>query len=55
MKDMKRSLFEGIGKPKARKANLSGYWSGRIDEANHIVYGVKDEALIIISCKGHYD
>ncbi len=55
IKDMRRSPFEGIGKPEALKENLSGYWSRRIDDVNRIVYGVKDETLIIISCKGHYD
>ena len=30
IKDVKRSPFEGIGKPEALKANLSGYWSRRI-------------------------
>ena len=36
--DIKRSPFEGIGKPEPLKHNLSGYWSRRIDETNRIVY-----------------
>ena len=37
------------------KADLSGWWSRRIDEVNRIVYREKDGAIIIASCKGHYD
>ncbi len=45
--DIKRSPFEGIGKPEPLKHELSGYWSRRIDETNRIVY--------VVSCRGHYD
>ena len=55
IKDIQRNLFEGIGKPEALKGNLSGYWSRRIDEVNRIVYREKDGAVIIASCKGHYE
>ena len=55
IKDIQRNLFEGIGKPEALKGNLSGYWSRRIDEVNRIVYKDKDGAVIIASCKGHYE
>ncbi len=55
IKDMKRSPFEGIGKPEALKDNLSGYWSRRIDDVNRIVYCVQEKTLVIVSCKGHYD
>ena len=55
IKDIQRNLFEGIGKPEALKGNLSGYWSRRIDEVNRIVYKEKDGAIIIASCKGHYE
>lgn len=54
IKDMQRSPYEGIGKPEALKEDLSGYWSRRIDEGNRIVYKVKDDALIIASCRTHY-
>ena len=35
--DMKRTPFEGIGKPEPLRGSLSGYWSRRIDETNRIV------------------
>lgn len=55
IKDIQRNCFEGIGKPEPLKGNLSGWWSRRIDETNRIVYREKDGAIIIASCKGHYD
>ena len=55
LKDIKRSPFEGIGKPEPLKENLSGMWSRRIDEENRIVYYAENGILYIISCRGHYD
>lgn len=55
IKDIMRSPFGGVGKPEALKENLSGFWSRRIDEANRLVYQEKDGAIIVASCKGHYD
>ena len=46
--------FDGIGKPEPLKADLSGYWSRRIDETNRLVYRVDDEYIKIISCRYHY-
>ncbi|HCG9617973.1 TPA: Txe/YoeB family addiction module toxin, partial [Vibrio parahaemolyticus] len=34
--DVKRSPFEGIGKPEPLKENLSGFWSRRIDDTNRL-------------------
>ncbi|WP_417541558.1 Txe/YoeB family addiction module toxin [Methylophaga thalassica] len=51
---IKRSPFEGIGKPEALKENLSGFWSRRIDDINRLVYAVDDDAITIISCRYHY-
>ncbi|MBE0484066.1 MAG: Txe/YoeB family addiction module toxin [Bacterioplanes sp.] len=52
--DVKRSPFEGIGKPEPLKENLSGFWSRRIDDTNRLVYAVDDGAITIISCRYHY-
>ena len=54
LKDIKRTPFEGIGKPEPLSGNLSGWWSRRIDEKNRIVYKVEGEAVIIAACKSHY-
>lgn len=55
IKDIQRNTFVGIGKPEPLKGNLNGFWSRRIDGVNRIVYCEKDGAIIIVSCKGHYD
>ena len=55
IKDIQRNPFNGIGKPEALKENLSGYWSRRIDDSNRIVYTIRDDSVLVISCKGHYD
>lgn len=52
--DVKRSPFDGIGKPEPLKENLSGFWSRRIDDTNRLVYAVDDTAITIISCRYHY-
>lgn len=51
---VKRSPFEGIGKPESLKENLSGFWSRRIDDTNRLVYAIDDDAITIISCRYHY-
>jgi toxin YoeB len=50
----KRSPFEGIGKPEPLRESLSGYWSRRIDETNRLLLEVRDDEIIIISCRYHY-
>ena len=55
IKDIKRSPFEGVGKPEPLKGNLSGMWSRRIDEENRIVYYEQNDIIYIISCRRHYD
>jgi len=52
--DVKRSSFEGIGKPEPLKENLSGFWSRRIDDTNRLVYAVDQTAIMILSCRYHY-
>lgn len=55
IKDIRRSPFDGIGKPEPLKNNLSGWWSRRIDEINRIVYYEQDGIIYVVSCRGHYD
>ncbi|MCB9077558.1 MAG: Txe/YoeB family addiction module toxin [Anaerolineaceae bacterium] len=49
-----RTPSEGIGKPEHLKANLSGYWSRRINEEHRLVYEVTESELVIIACRFHY-
>lgn len=55
IKDIQRDRYEGIGKPEPLRADLSGWWSRRIDEKNRIVYKEDGDSIIIASCKGHYE
>lgn len=54
IKETLRTPSEGIGKPERLKANLSGYWSRRINEEHRLIYEVTEGELIIISCRFHY-
>jgi len=55
LQDAARNGYTGIGKPEPLKGEFSGFWSRRIDEVNRLVYRIKDDALEILSCRGHYD
>ena len=46
--------FNGIGKPEPLRAELKGYWSRRINHEHRIVYTIRNESAIIISCRSHY-
>jgi toxin YoeB len=37
IKDTMRTPYTGIGKPEALKANLSGFWSRRINDEHRLV------------------
>lgn len=54
IKEIKRSPFEGIGKPEPLRFQLQGCWSRRIDQEHRIVYEVTDESILIIGCRFHY-
>jgi toxin YoeB len=54
IKDIQRDAFVGIGKPEPLKHQLKGLWSRRITDEHRLVYEIKDEKIIIYSCKFHY-
>ena len=55
VKDISRNPFEGTGKPEPLRGKLSGFWSRRIDEEHRLVYAMEDNAILIFSCRGHYN
>jgi len=55
LKDISRSLYEGIGKPEALKYKYLGYWSRRIDEEHRLIYKVEQDEIQILKCRFHYD
>ena len=55
LKSIQETPFKGLGKPEPLKYDLQGYWSRCIDKINRLVYLVTDDAIIIFSCKHHYE
>jgi toxin YoeB len=55
IKEIQRTPLEGIGKPEPLKFELNGCWSRRIDREHRLVYQVKNDDLLIFSCRYHYD
>ena len=55
IKDSMRTPFEGLGKPKPLKADLSGYWSRRINSEHRLVYEITETDIVIIACRYHYE
>ena len=54
IKVIKRTPYEGIGKPEPLKFDLAGLWSRRIDLEHRLVYQIIDAELLIYSCRYHY-
>lgn len=58
IKDIKRESFKGLGKPEPLKANMSGYWSRRINGEHRLVYRISgskpDQILTILQVRLHY-
>ena len=54
IQDIERNGHDGIGKPEPLRGDLSGWWSRRIDEANRLVYRLRDDGMEISQCRGHY-
>jgi toxin YoeB len=54
IKEMKRTPFEGIGKPEPLKHALSGYWSRRVTDEHRFVYKVSENAIHIAQLRYHY-
>ena len=54
IKRLKKTPFNGIGKPEPLKFQLSGCWSRRINSEQRLVCKVTDENFIILGCRYHY-
>lgn len=55
IKDIQRNGNRGIGKPEPLRYMTGGWWSWRIDEKNRLIYRIREQAIEIIQCKGHYN
>jgi toxin YoeB len=54
IKDIRRSPYEGIGKPEPLKHQLAGWWSRRIDAEHRFVYRATENAVEIAALRHHY-
>lgn len=54
IKDIKRSPFDGIGKPEPLRHELSGFCSRRISDEHRLVYEIYENSIAIASCRFHY-
>jgi len=54
LKEIKRTPYEGTGKPEPLKHELQGAWSRRINQEHRLVYEVFDEQINILACRFHY-
>jgi len=54
VQDIKRTPYDGIGKPEPLKHALSGYWSRRINYEHRIVYRIANDSLFIAQLRHHY-
>ncbi|MEO6135727.1 MAG: Txe/YoeB family addiction module toxin [Ginsengibacter sp.] len=60
LNEIKRTPFQGIGKPEPLRYDLKGFWSRRITGEHRLVYKVEgtkgiDQKCYIIQCRFHYD
>lgn len=60
LKDIRKTPFQGIGKPEPLKYDLKGFWSRRITGEHRLVYKIEgnkgsDQKCLIIQCRFHYD
>ncbi|WP_438918478.1 Txe/YoeB family addiction module toxin [Kosakonia cowanii] len=53
VRDALEHPFQGLGKPEALKHHKP-LWSRRITKEHRLVYYIKDDSLIIVSCRYHY-
>ena len=54
IESIRRSPFQGIGKPEPLKNRLAGYWCRRIDSEHRLVYRIEGESIYIVQARYHY-
>ena len=54
LEEIRRTPFEGTGKPEPLRFQLGGCWSRRIDREHRLVYQVEEAEIVVIACRYHY-
>jgi toxin YoeB len=52
--EIQQTPFKGKDKPEPLRYGHSGYWSRRITYEHRLIYKVTADAIIVVSCRGHY-
>ncbi|MGV8093472.1 MAG: Txe/YoeB family addiction module toxin [Mangrovibacterium sp.] len=55
LKDIRRNPFKGLGKPEPLRHKYKGCWSRRITEEHRLIYQIRDNEILILKCRFHYD
>ena len=54
LEEIRRTPFEGTGKPEPLRFQLAGCWSRWIDREHRLVYQVEEAEIVVIACRYHY-
>lgn len=54
LEEIRRTPFEGAGKPEPLRFQLAGCWSRRVDREHRLVYQVEETEVVVIACRYHY-
>lgn len=54
LEEVRRTPFEGTGKPEPLRFQLAGCWSRRIDREHRLVYQMEEKEIVVIACRYHY-
>jgi toxin YoeB len=54
LEEIRRTPFEGTGKPEPLRFQLAGCWSRRIDREHRLVYHVEEAEIVVLACRYHY-
>jgi toxin YoeB len=51
---IRRTPFEGIGKPEPLKHQFTGYWSRIITTEHRLIYKIETDVILIAQLRYHY-
>ena len=51
LEEIRRTPFEGTGKPEPLRFQLAGCWSRRIDREHRLVCQVEEREIVVIACR----
>jgi toxin YoeB len=54
IEEIRRTPFDGSGKPEPLRFQLAGCWSRRVDREHRLVYQVEESEIMVIACRYHY-